>query len=182
MDLKLDSIASNLSREEMIVLGLLVVAFIAYPIIVSVLSKLVQPTRLKMADLANEILSSDKLDNDQREMIQGRVNDAYSSRFMFAMVILMPPFVLGRIFNFIRAPKTPYDVDDLDLRGKILELEGLHTRATAAANPICAVILAIEVAILVAALVPLGMIRRAITLLMEGAQYTESKPFCGAHR
>lgn len=161
-----------MTTGQTIALVITLAALVLYPVVMRILVDRVQPTRLRMADLGKQLLASTHLPDRLKDVVDGMLDEAFDWRFMLFASFLFPYFVIGRMFRLIAPPKIP-KINDLETRKQFHEFLNCHTRATAAANPLFAIILGIEVALLVVVLVPLGMMWHASDMLFEATIKTD---------
>lgn len=123
-------------------LTIAVILAIAHPIIMRILLQISEPMRLRMAASGTELLSS-SLNADQKDQVEFMLNTAFDWRFMAAAAFCAPAvltmMVLGMTFI------TPFDeIKRADLVAKVDGLMDMHIKATAAANPVMALVVAVE--------------------------------------
>lgn len=85
------------------------------------------------------------------------LDSAYDWRVMMSASIGLPIYVFGRIFGLIKSETDLPPIQDDKTRKSFEYFVSLHMRAATVANPFFAAVLAVEMAILVLILIPLGM-------------------------
>lgn len=139
---------SDLPTEAEIIVTGVVVAAVIYPVVMRVLAQALQPMRLNMADMGNDLLGSPKLTEPQKKQITSMLDDAFEWRFMLVAVLFFPALVVRKALG--RLPQTPLDrVSDKETE-KLLDRFMIRLIVSlAAANPICFVILGFEFVVIV---------------------------------
>jgi hypothetical protein len=104
----------------------------------------VQPTRLQMADLGAELLGSDHVSRRLKVVVAAMLDDAYDPYFMLFAVMKIP-------HALIRGKWRKSDwidrIEDRHTRERFQDFVNFHFQSTAAANPLCAVAVALELAV-----------------------------------
>lgn len=136
---------------------LVIVALLAiYPIVMVRLVRFMQPMRLEMADLGEQLAQDEFLTADQKKGIVEMLDRAFSAWPMIVMVVMMPFIAVAAIIEACRDRRPP------KMLTKHPETEADYDRfmtrfflSTMAANPLFAVIFVFELAVtvIIAALV-----------------------------
>ena len=141
-----------------------------YPLVNVILLRSAQPWRLRLADLARELLARDDISSSSKHVISAMLRDAYSTSFMFWMMLSLPIF--GVQF-FFRSRKSEMMLASKEAKVLIFEFIDCHTLATSAANPICSIVVALEMALLTAVLVPIGKLSKGRDVQASAVWQTE---------
>lgn len=165
----------ELSQPQLVGFIGTIVALLAYPIVLRVIADRVEPTRQRLDMLGKELLSSPNVSERYKVIVDGMLDDAYDWRLMASVVLRLPIFLFGRLLGFIKPLPLPQLPSDEDARKKLLDFISCHMRSVAAANPICSLIFALEVAVLVIFMVPLGMISRLAEISLKVILFSEDR-------
>jgi len=137
------------------------------------LANRVEPYRQRMAVLGRSLLASPKLSGRHKEIVDATIDEAYSWRFMALIVVKLPVYVIGRQLGMLQPVKVPGPIVDAKTSAEYNEYMACLLRSTAAANPLCTVVLALEMCVLLLCLLPIGMIDRLAETLTKAIVYTE---------
>lgn len=129
-----------------------------------------QPIRLRMADRGCELLASPHLPARMKVIVQVLMKDAFDPYFMWYAARKIPLTLLrGRWRNSDWIER----IEDRPTREQFVEFLGCHFQSAAAANPICAVIVGIELAIGVMAYMCAGILVSLPDALFAATVQTE---------
>lgn len=148
-----------MTRLELLI-GIMFAITAAYPIIMRLLADWAQPKRLRMADLGNELLNNEALATSHRGFVNSMLTDAFDPRVAVVLTFALPVFVIGKFFDLISEPA--FDDLGMEEKKKLNQLSALHTRSVLAANPIFFIIMALELVILTAILVPFKLFKGSL--------------------
>lgn len=159
---------------ETLIGGFLVVAF-AYPVVMRILAHAAEGRRAELEKLGNELVHTDALSTADRRVTAVMVRDALDWREMWGMAILLPIAVVAVAFNIAHA-RLPAMPKDPALKAKLKRVASLYASSIAAANPLAALIFALEFGLLSAALFLLGKITLPVRLFLKVVKDTGSLP------
>jgi len=97
----------------------------------------------------------------QKVAIDRMLDDAFDWRFMLLMSVMIPARALFSRSRDGGCDGCIFNVSDDGVAALVREFTDCHIRATAAANPLFAVVVAAEMAVIAAVLWPLGKISKA---------------------
>lgn len=161
----------ELNTEAKIAFVISVIALLAYPLTMRLLAHLVQPTRLRMADLGNELLASPHVNELGKDIILSMLKDAYSWQAMAEFVVYMPVYVVKRARG--KKPKLGMEIRDASTRKKFDDFVSNHMTSAAAANPLCCVIMVLEMAIVFGILTSVGAMTKINEVMLSASVYAE---------
>ncbi len=141
---------SGMLKDVPTTLLVMVVLVFLYPIIVRIFLELAQPSRLKMATLGKKLLGSNKLTEPQKELIRDMLDDAFDWRYMLYAVGILPFVAMKMLVSRQGSETHNFGYKDLLTNEIFKEFSDLHLRATAAANPLLALLFVIELAVILA--------------------------------
>ncbi|QEX24805.1 hypothetical protein FRZ61_47470 [Hypericibacter adhaerens] len=170
-----------MSTDIAIVLGAIAIAAFAYPLIMRAIARAVQPSRLEMAALGDELLGSPYVSDDDKNTIEAMLGDAFNWRNMVLLALLLPLRAPAFILNRSKAERHWPKISDDATRAKFERFMGLGIRSDSAANPIFALICGVEVALLTVLMVPLGKVSWQLPLFVNTTRESErllAKRFC----
>jgi hypothetical protein len=124
-------------------LFLLLFGAFLYPVIMRLLLKKTHHTRLRMIEIGNELLSSDRISDSQKKMIRSSMRASFSWWPMALVVFIMPFYLLknGLTKNVVRIPNDP------DLERKYALFQECQGKSLMVANPIFSIIAILEVSV-----------------------------------
>lgn len=119
---------------------LLFVAFL-YPVLMRFFLKKTHQTRLKMIEIGNELLRSDKISDSQKNMIRSSMRSSFSWWPMALVVFIMPFYLFknGLTKNVVRIQGDP------ELEKKYALFQEYQGKSIMAANPIFSIFAFLEV-------------------------------------
>jgi hypothetical protein len=120
-----------------------VMAF-AYPVIKRLLLEYARPRRMAMIATAEELLSSDKITEEERDIINDMLTEAFDWRPMFWAMIMYPVVFVQVVMNIGGIRDKNNGILNSQRCGEFCDL---HHVVTAAANPVAALVFHIEVAV-----------------------------------
>lgn len=174
-----------MSKAMVVLIAFTGVAF-AYPVLMRLLAGRLQPMRVRMLKLGDKLLNSPSTTAAQKDLVQSMIDDAFSSKFMFSASLILPVYTLARAVFRFQAPSPFRDIPQ-SVATQLDQFQGYHLRATAAANPICAIILALELLFLWLPLRALGLlpseterhnnIRKDVRLLASEIEFRRSHAY-----
>jgi len=143
------------------VLTALIAAAVVYPLAMRGLAALVQAKRMEMARLGRELLAAGDLPEVAAQAVRNDLHSAYSARRMALYALALPPMTLVLAYwSVFGIPKDMADAlrahdDDRLADDRLKRFGRLATLSHAAANPLFALVVAAELAVIlpVAALV-----------------------------
>ena len=135
-----------MNRATLVIAGLTALAF-AYPVAMRVLAVRMQPTRIKMLKLGDRLLASPVLRAEQKAIIKSMLDDTFSPKFLFIVALFLPFYILFRltIRRHVSSPLLSVPKSEAE---NIRALQNYHLRSIAAANPLCAAIVCVEIVVL----------------------------------
>lgn len=120
---------------------------VVYPLLMRVILDRVQPLRLKLAELGNQLLESSTLPEAHKRVVVGMLDDAFEWRFMFSALYSFPVFAWTRLRG--RRLSDPFaQIRNTDDKDKMLEMTGRFAASVVAANPLVAFVVALEFAVI----------------------------------
>lgn len=139
---------------------------LGYVVLLRYLARRAHPARMRMAELGHVLLGSDAMSERLKVIVNAMLDDAYDPNFMMYAAWNMPQALL-----WIKRRPADWlnDVKDQAVRHQLDEFLSCHMKATAAANPVFTVVVAIELAIAVMVLLPYGLLRRLPEALLTTA-------------
>jgi hypothetical protein len=155
---------------ETFILSAAVVAF-AYPIAMRFIARAVQPSRLEMAALGDELLTSPHISEIDKGFIEMQLDEAFDWRDMLMIMIVIP--IMAPKFILDRPDRYWPNIQDEAVRKKFERFFTLSYRSASAANPICAVVCSIEFALLGLILVPLGRLAWQLPFIVDAARRSD---------
>lgn len=130
----------------------------------------VQPVRLRMADRGCELLASEHLPERMKLMVQVLMKDAFDPYFMLYAARKIPVTLLrGKWRNSDWIER----IEDRATRESFVEFLGCHFQSAAAANPLCALIVGVEMAVGVLAYMCVGILVSLPDALFAATVQTE---------
>ena len=151
---------------------------IGYPIGAHLLMRWVQPRRLRLGRLGSTILARDDVSPELKKLVISMLGDAYSPSFMAKMVFELPLVGLRSLFRRGRRSSSPFG-ESHDVRKVFYEFSDCHMLATSVANPGCAIIVALEMALLTMVLFPFGRLRQSTDVQIDAVVGAESRDGVG---
>lgn len=123
------------------VLFLLFLGVFLYPVLMRFSLKKNHQTRLKMIEIGNELLHSNKLSNSQKKMIRSAIRSSFSWWPMALVVFIMPFYLVknGLTKNVVRIQ------GDSELEKKYALFQEYQGKSIMAANPIFSIFAFLEV-------------------------------------
>jgi hypothetical protein len=146
---------------------------LAYPLVMRVLAKTAEPLRERLLYTADEALAAPSVSAPAKERIRHVLDDALSARLMIGLFVALPIVVLGKS---VRSRER--EIHEQMNRDGQKHVEAVIMRAVlsgAAANPIFALLVAAEIAILMLVLYPLGKIRDVRRLVQAGVAQADER-------
>lgn len=135
-----------------------------YPFFVRQLIRYVEPTRQRLFELADELENDPRVHEDDRRMLAKVRRDALSPWPMVWAMVIVPKFVTFDVFRLgDDGPKTTDPV----LQAKLSKAAGLAIQSIAAANPVCTVIVGLELLIIFVVVVLVGAPRHLFRRLIH---------------
>jgi len=150
-----------MTAHEIAIMAGPITLLLAYPIFMRWLANKVHPSRLRMAALGKRLLASPKLSERQKVAIDRMLDDAFDWRFMLLMSVMIPARAMFARSRDGGCDGCIFNVGDDGVAALVREFTDCHIRATAAANPLFAAVVAVEMAVIAAVLWPLGKISKA---------------------
>lgn|GEM_PF-1872114 len=140
-------------------------AILAYPLVMRWLATRVHPSRLRLADLGNELMESPHLSDARKDDVREMLVDAFDWRVMVVVAINLPlaAFGLRRRLKAMSQDR----IADPDTRQMWSEFSARFIQSIAAANPLVTVIVLVELMLFLVVLFPLGLIRRLNDLVVD---------------
>jgi len=155
-------------QETAVIVG--VIALITYPLIMMALARWVHPTRLRMADLSKILIDSPHLQPNHKKMVALMATDAFSAMDMVVCSVAMPLVIAG----ILRGAKSPFEpVKDEKTLEMLTEFTGCHMRSATAANPLFAIIVGLEFAVVSFVLVPIGYLETLVDIQIRAVSRIE---------
>lgn len=104
---------------------------------------LVQPVRDKLARVCSELLTSEKLNEEQKTLVENYVDTAFNPWFVFGAAFCAPFLIIFKLFG--AKLRTPFDdIKDAKTATKIDQMIGLQLGSLTAANPYFMFVLFLE--------------------------------------
>ena len=160
-----------MDKLEMVLLGVGVAVF-AYPLSLRALASWVHPYRIELAQLGDELLGSPFVSDEDKDNIERVLDDAFNWRVLMLMAVFAVVYVPSFIWN--KSNRSWPKIKDEGTRAKFDRFMSLTVRSLAAANPIAALICALELAVLTLLLAPLGKLSWQMPLLLKAQRKSES--------
>lgn len=154
------------SFNELLILG----ALVGYPLTSRLSLKYIQPKRLQLAQIGKQILRHPDAEPKLKELVRSMLDDAYSSRVMIVMTAFVP--LAGLVALFKKQTRMPV-TQSAEVKGLLDEFVDLHILATSAANPLFAILVAIEMAALTLLLFPFGQGSRGRAVQFDALRRVE---------
>jgi hypothetical protein len=163
----------ELSLTATIVLVGFVIAAILYPIGMRALARSAQAERLQLAALGDELLSSPTLSEEGKDIIENMLDDAYNWRVMLLLTVRIP---LSSWRIALRHHKNGHLTPaHAETRRKVDCFLMMFIRSVAVANPLAAVICAIEMAVLALLLFPMGRLYLAPRIAASATEDVDTR-------
>ena len=125
------------------IISIIAVGAVAHLVIMTVAMHLVQPSRDKLARVCSELLTSEKLNEEQKELVESYVDTAFNPWFVFVAAFCAPLLIIFKLLGV--KSRTPFDqIKDPKTIKQADEMMGLQIVSLTAANPYFMVILFAE--------------------------------------
>jgi len=114
---------------------------VGYALLLRRLAVLVHPLRLRLADVCRDILQK-KLSSDDRDAVRWMLRNAFNPLVPLILAIVLPFLLLYLSLRLIFAPSTRTSSDESGIEK--LKATGLFLVSVAAANPLAALVICVE--------------------------------------
>lgn len=150
-----------------------IAVLIGYPVAMRLIAKAVHNDRMAMVDTANAALSSPYLSDRAKLRIRRLIDVAMDSRLMPGLLIVLPSVIVGRAVGH-RDPQAGERMDQAE-QEVFDRFMRLFLRSSAAANPIFALLVLIEIAVLGLVLIPLGKMRQLTRMVYTAISQADER-------
>jgi hypothetical protein len=127
------------------ILALAVIIAFAYPAFMRWQLVRARPVRARLLHLGQEMLASQDYNLRQKRLIAGMLSDALDWRVMFRAILLAPTLLWDKL-----DARDLADLQELSRDTSFEEFLRLHFRSARVANPICAAVVQVELAFVLA--------------------------------
>lgn len=165
-----------MSTTLIIVLAVSAIAALVHPVLMRTFARSIQPRRLALAAVGDELLTSPHLSDREKDVIDRMLDDAYSCMPMLKMTVVMPWVFARCMFDgpfretVRRSGPRPADKDTMD---RVKRFKALFMQSISAANPFATLVCMLEIGLIAFLLFPLG--RLAMTLGIIQTALTKSE-------
>jgi hypothetical protein len=121
-----------------------VALFFAYPLLMRFLAHVVHPVRLELADLGKRLLASPYLSDRRKDAADIVLDHAFDWRIMLLVPFAFPVYIVFRGLKGELFSRDDADITHAETRAAYRHFGRLTVASLAAANPLAALILAVE--------------------------------------